>query len=723
TNGPNNNSNLFDAASNSLTRGPNMLRARWYSSSTTLISGETYIQGGSGGADRPEIRGLDGSFRLLSGTDTSSIGTSFPRNFVAPDGRVFGYDPGNGRMYYVNPTGSGSIAFGSSFNTAYSGGWHSSTAMFRPGRILQLGGNSNGAYTIDITGGTPVVTATQSMSSTRAWVNATVLADGKVVATSGSAVPGSATGYNNIAETWDPATGQWHQGAVAQKMRLYHSNALLLPDASVLVAGGGAISPSPPSGDPNTNNLNAEIYYPPYLFAAGGVRAPRPSIGSAPDWIDIGKTFGIDVTDAATISRITLVKTGSTTHSFNLDQRFVELTFNASGLHAAVQAPTHAADAPPGYYMMFVFNESGVPSVAKMVRMGIATNPNPAINPVLTNPGARSNVIGDAVTLALSATDPNGDALTYAAAGLPPGLALDSASGIVSGTATTAGSFNVVVSATDGVNTATAGFVWTVQASSPLVLDVPPTPAFVVTDGTATYTASASGGTNLRYQWNFGDGTPTTAWSSSPTITHLYTAPGIYSVTLSVTDDSLAVQSRSFSQVVYLPTTAKPPGASGNLLVETPSSGNPRLWVVNQDNDSVSAFDAVSYAKLGEVAVGTAPRAIALAPNGLLWVSNKRSATISVIDPATRTVARTLTLPRGSQPFGIVMSPVANAAYVALEAGGQLLKFDTATYAQTGSAGIGLNARHVSISADGADLYVARFITPPLPGESTAVVT
>ncbi|HWI10432.1 MAG TPA: PA14 domain-containing protein [Burkholderiaceae bacterium] len=722
-NGPNNNSNLFDSASTSLARGPNMNRARWYSSSTTLISGETYIQGGSGGGDRPEIRGVDGSFRLLTGIDTSSIGTSFPRNFVAPDGRIFGYDPGNGRMYFVNPTGSGAIAFSTSFNAAYSGGWYSSTAMYRPGRILQIGGNSNGAYTIDITGGTPVVAPTQSMSSTRAWVNATILADGKVVATSGSAVAGSATGYNNIAETWDPATGQWLQGAVAQKMRLYHSNALLLPDGSVLVAGGGAISPSPPSGDPNTNNLNAEIYYPPYLFSAGGVRAARPAIATAPSWIDIGKTFSIDVTDAASISRITLVKTGSSSHSFNLDQRFLDVTFKANGLHVAVQAPTRAGDAPPGYYMMFVFNEVGVPSVAKIVRIGIAADPNPAINPVLGNPGAQTSAVGNAVQLNLVASDPNGDVLTYAATGLPPGLSIDTASGRISGTVTTAGNFNAVVSATDGVNTASAGFVWTVQASAPLTLDVPPAPVFVVIGGVATYTASAVGGPNLRYQWNFGDGTATTSWSTSPTTTHTYAAPGVYSVTVSVTDDSQGVQSRSFSQAVYLPTTAKSPGASSNLLVEKPPSGNPRLWVVNQDNDSVSAFDAVTYAKLGEVAVGTAPRAIALAQNGLIWVTNKRAASISVIDPATRTVTRTLTLPRGSQPFGIVTASVGNAAYVVLEGGGQLLKFDTSTYAQLGSATIGLNARHVSLSADGANLYVSRFITPPLPGESTAVVT
>jgi len=437
TNGPNNNTNLFDSASASLTRGPNMLRARWYSSSTTLINGETYIQGGSGGGDRPEVRGIDGSFRLLNGANTSSIGSSFPRNFVAPDGRVFGYDPGNGQMYWVDPTGNGTISLLGKFNAAYSGGWYSSTAMYRPGRILQISGNSPGAYTIDITSGTPVVAATQSLSSTRAWVNATILADGKVVATSGSQVVGEATGYNNTAEIWDPATGQWAQGAIAQKMRLYHSNALLLPDGSVLVSGGGATQPTP-LADPNKNNLNAEIYYPPYLFAASGARASRPVIGNAPTWIDIGKTFGVDVANAAAVSRITLVKTGSMSHSFNMDQRFLDLTFKTNGSHVSIQAPTRAGEAPPGYYMLFVFNEAGVPSIAKMLRLGIATNPNPATNPVLGNPGAQTTLVGTAIDLPLSASDPNGDVMTYAATGLPPGLSIDSGTGRISGSPTLA---------------------------------------------------------------------------------------------------------------------------------------------------------------------------------------------------------------------------------------------------------------------------------------------
>ena len=94
-----------------MTRQNNMNRARWYSSSTTLLNGETYIQGGAGGTDRPEIRDADGAFRLLSGANTNALDWMFPRNFIAPDGRVFGYD-GAGRMYYVNTARLGHVRNG-----------------------------------------------------------------------------------------------------------------------------------------------------------------------------------------------------------------------------------------------------------------------------------------------------------------------------------------------------------------------------------------------------------------------------------------------------------------------------------------------------------------------------------------------------------------------------------------------------------------------------------
>ena len=78
---------------------------------------------------------------------------------------------------------------------------------------------------------------------------------------------------------------------------------------------------------------------------------------------------------AATISRVVLVKTASVTHSWNMEQRFIELTFQQTGSSLRVQAPTRAADAPPGFYLLFAFNAAGTPSVAKIVRVGVAAEP------------------------------------------------------------------------------------------------------------------------------------------------------------------------------------------------------------------------------------------------------------------------------------------------------------------------------------------------------------
>ncbi len=711
TNTGNNNSNIFSYTANTLTRGNNMNRARWYSSTTVLLNGEVYTQGGSSGTDRPEIRAVDGTFRLLSTADTSTLDFMYPRNFIAPDGRVFGYDS-NGRMYYVDTNGTGAVTLLSQFGSSYRGS-DASAAMFRPGRILQFGGASNGAIVIDITGGSPVVTPTQSMSSQRRLVNATILPDGKVLATGGSQVWNDLTGVNNIAEIWDPQTGTWMQGSSGALARLYHSNALLMADGSVLVMGGGAPGP--------LNNTNFEVYYPPYLFTAQGTLAPRPVISTAPTTLDIGKTFSVDFTDAASISRVVLVKAGSATHSWNMEQRFVELTFNASGGKLNIQAPARAADASPGNYLLFILDGNGVPSVAKMLRINVAPVANPATVPTLVNPGNRTDQAGSAVNVQLNASDPNGDTLTFAAAGLPPGISIDPTTGAMTGTPSTQGTFNVTVSVTDGVNVASATFVWTIGSAAPLTLDPLPPPQPLQSGTTASFTATASG-FNTLYKWNFGDGTPETAWSTSGSVTHTFAQAGSYAITVTAIDDRGVETRQTFLQIVYLPSTAQRPTASGNLLFEPRTGANARLWVVNQDNDSVTVFDAVTRGKVSEIAVGAAPRAIARASNGMIWVSNKGAATISVIDPATLAVSRTLALPRGSQPFGIAMVPGAPMAFVALEATGQVLRFDTGSYAQTGAASVGASPRHVSVSADGASVYVSLFITPALPGEATANV-
>jgi hypothetical protein len=247
--------------------------------------------------------------------------------------------------------------------------------MFLPGRILNFGGNSNKSIVIDIRGSSPTTKASGSMSSRRQWVTGTILADGRVLATGGSTADNELTGVNNAAGIWDPATGKWTLGKSGSRPRLYHSGGLLLPDGSVLVHGGGAPGP--------VANLHSEIYYPPYLYNSSDEFRTQPRILDAPSVLQLDSTFSV-VTDSTTISRVTLVRMGSVTHSVNMDQRFLELSFTQSSTTLFVEAPDSINDAPPGYYLLFVINDRKTPSVASIVRINVpggTTEPPPSGDP------------------------------------------------------------------------------------------------------------------------------------------------------------------------------------------------------------------------------------------------------------------------------------------------------------------------------------------------------
>ena len=145
-------------------------------------------------------------------------------------------------------------------------------------------------------------------------------------------------------------------------MRLYHSVSLLLPDATVLTAGGGAPGPQ--------TNLNAEVFTPPYLYKrdTSGTLATRPVITSAPSSATWGSTVMVS-TNITGVSKVSLVKTGSATHTVDFDQRYVPLSYTATGTALNVRMPEGPQVAPPGFYMLFVFNAAGVPSLAKVVQL------------------------------------------------------------------------------------------------------------------------------------------------------------------------------------------------------------------------------------------------------------------------------------------------------------------------------------------------------------------
>jgi hypothetical protein len=357
--------NSLDPDTGLLTALPGMNRARWYATGTALPDGAIYIQGGDRGADRPERWTPGGGAELLS-IDTSTLDWWYPRNFVLPDGRLFGIDV-DGRMYHVSAgldaiTPAGRLP-------SHRWGRGATAVMYTPGKILHFGGATGTAVVIDATGDQPVVMPAASLSSARIWANGTLLPDGRVLATGGSAT-GDATAspepigtyrVTNAAEVWDPRTGRWTVQTSGAVPRLYHSTALLLPDGRVLVAGGGAPGP--------VTNTDAELFSPDYLVAPGGGPTSRPSIVavSSTDLVP-GETLTIDVAGAE-IDRVTLLKAGSVTHSFNMEQRLVELPVSVVGGSVTTTLPLNEAVVTPGYYLLSVLDPRGIPSRSEMVRV------------------------------------------------------------------------------------------------------------------------------------------------------------------------------------------------------------------------------------------------------------------------------------------------------------------------------------------------------------------
>jgi hypothetical protein len=217
------------------------------------------------------------------------------------------------------------------------------------------------------------------MASGRRQHNLTVLADGSVLATGGNSSGASLVDLANgvyPAEVWDPDTGNWRTLASMQVTRQYHSIALLLPDGRVLSAGGGICGTCDQVG---YLAKNAEVFSPPYLFKkdGSGELAPRPEVTSAPDEATYDSHFSFSVRSAASIEKVALVRLGAVTHSVNMEQRHVPLSFTADGETIDALAPANPNIAPPGVYMLFATSSDGVPSVARMMRVG--TEPTTAI--------------------------------------------------------------------------------------------------------------------------------------------------------------------------------------------------------------------------------------------------------------------------------------------------------------------------------------------------------
>ena len=341
----------------------------WYASTTVLPNGNLLRLGGVDGCNNcnPEVpeefSPPSNQWTTLSKNPT--LLPMYPFTYVRPDGTVAvtGASEVPSALRIYDPT---TQTWTTSDPNVVDGG---SSAMYDTGKVIKAGSSYGNplsdnpsaatAYITDLSQTTPTWTQTGSMAYPRSYLNLTPLPDGTVLATGG----GTSTDGGNLndgvlpAEDWNPATGQWTTWASMAVPRLYHSIALLMPDGRVLVAGTGDLNGVP-------NELNAQIFSPPYLF-----NGPRPTITSSPSVVQYGSNFQVSTPDASSITSVSLIRPAAVTHSFDQSSRRVSLSFTTSNGALNVQAPANSADAPPGNYMLFIVNSNGVPSVASWVHL------------------------------------------------------------------------------------------------------------------------------------------------------------------------------------------------------------------------------------------------------------------------------------------------------------------------------------------------------------------
>jgi hypothetical protein len=344
---------------------------RWYPGATTLGNGDVLMMSGDMNGNPPggqsDTNPLPHIYQAATNT-WRNLTTAYnqlplyPRAFLAPSGHVFSLSDFGGNTERLDTSGTGSWT--TVANTIFDGhNSYGSAVMYDTGKVVFIGGGDGPTATaekIDLNLPNPTWSPAGSMAQPRRQHNATILADGTVLVAGGSSVSGfnNSAGQVALAEIWNPATNSFTPVAPASSVyRGYHTTALLLPDGRVLMAGGNHDSPN------YTENRNAEIYSPPHLF-----NGPRPTVTSAPDTAELGRTFFVATPNAASITDVTFIVPGSVTHSQDWTQRANHLDFTVIEGGLAITLPSNQNAVPLGYHMLFLINGNGVPSVAEWVR-------------------------------------------------------------------------------------------------------------------------------------------------------------------------------------------------------------------------------------------------------------------------------------------------------------------------------------------------------------------
>ena len=373
----------FNPADNSWTAQPLMSVGRWYPTTTQLADNRVVI---TSGIDETGSNAITTRVELFTpSADPNGVGTMqgitdhwptgfYPYQYVLPDSKMLQAGPAINNSYLLTPDTWVWDLYPTllASHYAYGNGITFTDASVSPAKqTIMIAGGTRGGET------GPVATNENEymdgFNPSVGWRNfplwleprrnghTVILADGTLFSVAGNNASAIQPYDNPLfhAELYNkPATdltGSWIRMAPNTIQAAYHSSAILLPDATVLLTADDM-------GPAEHNHV--QIYSPPYLF-----KGARPNITSVPATAARGQNFSLS-TDAAHISSVLLVAPGATTHANDMHQRAVKLkTSGTGGRDLTVSVPEQAGVLPPGYYMLFAVDNHGVPSVARFIRI------------------------------------------------------------------------------------------------------------------------------------------------------------------------------------------------------------------------------------------------------------------------------------------------------------------------------------------------------------------
>ena len=397
---------VFDPARESWSRlaGGELRDFRWYPTMITMADGRIAIVSGTNGlgtVDKIEVLDLSKSvpppgvavhyWELVVGSEKSFSGL-YPGLHWLPSGDMF-----FSRTGWNSHGGLGPKASMFRFNGPLSGTWIDSAPMAFPDRkegcsvliIDDTGGDPTAK--VFVAGGRSAVApaikeceiidvndpaapvewrTTKAMTHARVGNSAVVLPNGKVLVIGGRQTSGrfdESPVFVYECEMYDPITDSWAVTPPMNHPRQYHSVAILLPDGRVLTSGGVDASRGKYSGvyDPGDNQLTSEAYSPEYLCNQN-----RPEITMVPGSANYGSTITIQLGEPISIDSVCLVSPGAMTHHTDTQQRYIKLSVMRRDQDSLdVRMPRDGNTAPPGYYMVFVVSDVGVPSLGRFVRL------------------------------------------------------------------------------------------------------------------------------------------------------------------------------------------------------------------------------------------------------------------------------------------------------------------------------------------------------------------